>query len=226
MKNQERHETEKERQKGLHGRRGRKTAPLFADRYFVWTDPDCGGVDPAWEELTRAEFIRFLNDPDREKRKKNRARKFVVVEDDWEMKHFSGFEVTPEQFRVWDRDEHRRIAEERKWDALVSCSLDAPAEGEDGEMTVAETIPDRIPDETPEELRIWLAEALTVLTESEREAIDWIYFENDDLKPVQLVAFEKGVRPSTLYSRLQSAIRKLRRHYKFYAKFRLENVKK
>ena len=211
---------------GRREKKSRKTAPLFADRYFVWTDPDCGGVDPAWEELTRAEFIRFLNDPDREKRKKNRARKFVVVEDDWEMKHFSGFEVTPEQFRVWDRDEHRRIAEERKWDALVSCSLDAPAEGEDGEMTVAETIPDRIPDETPEELRIWLAEALTVLTESEREAIDWIYFENDDLKPVQLVAFEKGVRPSTLYSRLQSAIRKLRRHYKFYAKFRLENVEK
>ena len=34
----------------------------YADRYFMWKDPHCKGINPEWIEMSKDEYIAFLYD--------------------------------------------------------------------------------------------------------------------------------------------------------------------
>ena len=186
---------------------------VYADRYFVWKDPACGGKDPEWEEMSKDAFIRFLNDPDPEKRRENRARKFILLEDDWECSHMTGMEVTPEVYRQWDRDRKRELYRERRMREKIVFSLDDPVTDGEEEMTFHEVVSPR-EDATEEGKKlIWLRQALRTLTDKEREAVDLVFLKNPDGWSVREVAADVGIPASTLRERVGSALKKLREDY-------------
>lgn len=43
----------------------------MTNKYFIWNDAECKGVNTVWVELSGADFYKFINNPQNSKRKLN-----------------------------------------------------------------------------------------------------------------------------------------------------------
>ena len=187
---------------------------IYADRYFLWKDPKCNGINPEWIEISKDEYIAFINVEDAHQRRINRRRRFEITEDDWDGNRTSAFEVTLERYREWDAEKHREAYKKQieEEEGITFVSLDAPIYNEDGEdFTLYDIIPsDYGVDHSREELIETLYEALETLTDEEREFIDILYINNDEKKSERQIARELGIPQRTFHHRKERVLEKLR----------------
>ncbi len=187
---------------------------IYADRYFLWKDPECKGINPEWIEISKDEYIAFINVEDKHQRRINRRRRFEITEDDWDGNRTSAFEVTLKRYREWDAEKHREAYKKQieEEEGITFVSLDAPMYNDDGEdFTLYDIIPsDYGEDHTYDELIEKLYEALDTLTPEERRITDLLYLENHEKKSERQIARELGVPDMTLNSRKQRILEKLR----------------
>ena len=187
----------------------------YADRYFMWKDPHCKGINPEWIEMSKDEYIAFISVEDKHQRRINRRRRFEITEDDWDGNRTSAFEVTLKRYREWDAEKHREAYQKKmeEKEGITLVSLDAPLYNDDGEdFTLYDIIPsDYGVDHAEEELIEKLYRALDTLTPEERKIIDLIYLENHEKKSERKIAIELGVPRMTLVNRRKEIIRKLRK---------------
>ena len=186
----------------------------YADRYFLWKDPHCKGINPEWIEMSKDEYIAFINVEDKHQRKLNRRRRFEITEDDWDGNRTSAFEVTLQRYREWDAEKHREAYQKQieEEEGITFVSLDAPLYNDDGEdFTLYDIIPsDYGVDHATEELIEKLYKALDALTPDERKIIDMIYLDNHEKKSVAKIAKEIGIKQQTLNYRKNVILKKLR----------------
>ncbi len=176
---------------------------IRADFYCLWKDPDCEGKHPEWENMTRKEYQAWINDPDPEKRKANRARRMLYVGDG--KGKSNAMEATVEQCREWDADRKRasRAEKARKQNEL---SLDQLCEtGEPEFLSSARNI--------DEEEIAWLHEAVDRLPEYERKIIRLMYFDSPEVKSQVEIERETCIPRSTVQYVLRRAYGRLRADY-------------
>lgn len=85
----------------------------MANRYYIWKDPNCNGINPKWIELSGENFYKFINNP------KNSHRRFIkeyIDVDNVELGYYK-YEVNEENYREWRTLQKRK---ERSEDVLIA----------------------------------------------------------------------------------------------------------
>ncbi|MCH5139063.1 sigma-70 family RNA polymerase sigma factor [Clostridiaceae bacterium UIB06] len=99
----------------------------------------------------------------------------------------------------------------KKWDEKFKCSLNK-VNGDGIElMEILASNEDIEEDFILKEKIIVLRKALGLLTEDERELIDWFYFKD---RPLKEYGLKKGINPNTLAQRKCRALDKLKRYFR------------
>lgn len=195
---------------------------IYADRYFLWKDPECKGINPEWIEISKDEYIAFINVEDKHQRRINRRRRFEITEDDWDGNRTSAFEVTLKRYREWDAEKHREAYKKQieEEEGITFVSLDAPLYNDDGEdFTLYDIIPsDYGEDHSFDALKEELYEALDTLSDEERQLINILFFENRYLengkkKSERRIARELGIPQKTFNDRKLAIFEKLRFYF-------------
>ena len=72
------------------------------NKYFIWKDCNCNGINPEWVQLTPHEYYEFVKAPT------NKHRFFIDFNADCpEETSVLMMEVTAEEYADWDRRRHR-----------------------------------------------------------------------------------------------------------------------
>ena len=110
----------------------------MANKYFVWKDVNCNGVNPEWIEMDGRTFYAFTLDP------ANKDRRFVRLGNEvCEEAEVIYIEATYEQFLDWHKEDVRnyRTRKDEMENPFKKVSLDDKA-SELHELTFNEVIPD------------------------------------------------------------------------------------
>lgn len=201
----------------------------MANKYFIWKDAECKGVNPVWVELSGADFYKFINNP------QNSKRRFVkeYFEDD-KNSGYCKFEVTEERFREWrtmqkrkERNEdmlmanikkHRLLdkdeVDENAVKAIPSVlSFDAPLSDDEEETTYHDIVPDMecgYENVEHQMLVNKLYQILECLSDEEREVLNHIYFNNSENKSENEIAKEMNISHQLLGYRKKKILKKLK----------------
>lgn len=128
------------------------------NRYFIWKDANCNGIDPEWMEISGEEFAKLKKD--------NPQRRFIPCynDDDPEDVECFLYETTKESFRDWNREHMKYVRHNvilyKKYKVV---SLDDLVDENDEEgLTWAEIIPDTSEEDAAAEkqFRNWKNEML------------------------------------------------------------------
>lgn len=202
----------------------------MANRYFIWKDPDCNGVRPEWIELSGDEFFKFIT------KSENKHRRFIkefVDENHIELGYYK-FEVNGENFREWETS---RKQKQRSEDVLIAnkkksklsendcvdekqirsiptvVSFDAPF-SEENDTTYHDIVPDTENGFEDVEKK-WMLDEIYRLTrnfpKSEREVLDWLYFDNPENKLEVQIANEHNVSHQYIYKVKKKIEKKLKK---------------
>ncbi len=197
----------------------------MANKFFVWKDAECKGVNPVWVELSGEDFYKFINNP------KNAKRRFIkeYFEDDSDMGYYK-FEVTEEGYKKWrtlqkqkERSEDVLIANNKKHRLLdkdeidenavraIPCvvSFDAPLT-DDEETTYHDIIPDFDIGYTESEKKMLLEKIYRImqtLSIEEQRIIDNLYFNNPKNLSDNEIARQMNI-PTTTFNRKKIIILK------------------
>jgi len=178
------------------------------NKYFVWKDRNCNGINPEWRELTPREYYAFVTAPE------NKGRFFIDFNADCtEETSVLMMEVTAEEYADWDRRRHRfdyRQEMEKEFeDSFVSLDQEVPCtEG----MLFHDVVAD--PDISTEGDALHHVELsslrtdLTTLTSEERKLIDLLYLNNPECKTERAIARELGLPQKTLNNRKKAVLKK------------------
>lgn len=179
------------------------------NKYFIWKDRNCNGINPEWRELSPREYYAFVTAPE------NKGRFFIDFNADCsEETSVLMMEVTADEYADWDRRRHRfnyRQEMEREYeDTFVSLDQEVP---NTEEMLFHDVVAD--PDISTEgdalhevELSSLRAD-LTSLTDEERELMDTLYLNNPECKAERAIARELGLPQKTLNNRKKAVLKKL-----------------
>ena len=110
----------------------------MANKYFVWKDVNCNGVNPEWIEMDGRTFYEFTKDH------ANKNRRFVRLGNEvCEEADIIYLEATYEQFLKWHKEDVRnyRIRKDEKENPYKKVSFDDKA-GELHDLTFNEVVPD------------------------------------------------------------------------------------
>ncbi|MBE6971767.1 MAG: hypothetical protein E7446_06570 [Ruminococcaceae bacterium] len=182
----------------------------MANRYFVWKDPNCNGINPEWIELTPQEFYAFVNCP------LNEGRHFIDFNEDCnEEEDALKMEVTATEYAEWDRRRHRyryrREIEQEYADFVVSLDQEVP-NSED--LLFRDVVADPDSDTADEAIHqmdlVKLRAALDKLTPEELELINALFLNNPDKRSERAIAKDLGVAQMTLNDRKRKILKKLK----------------
>lgn len=180
----------------------------MANKYYVWKDPNCGGQDIQWVELTGREFFALFKQPE------NKLRRFVrlgnEISDDEDMVYL---EATEAQYIEWRNEKNARYYRAKQRDPYTNISIDMVVDKSEY-ILLAETIADAksntedaafasLQNET-------LHRILMQFTDKERYLITQIYFKN---RAVGDLAIELGVAQSTVSMRLKRLLKRLKKFF-------------
>ena len=71
----------------------------MAKKFYVWADANCNGENIEWVELTAAEFIKFIRNPE------NRGRRIIKLSDPYLYEDDDIYiEATEEQYVEWNKE--------------------------------------------------------------------------------------------------------------------------
>lgn len=177
-------------------------------KYYVWKDPDCGGSNIEWVELTGREFFALLKCPE------NKTRHFIRlgpgIDPDADMIYI---EATEEQYKEWEQEHNAYKYRCRRRRAVQFLSMDAPPTSTNI-ASLHEVVPDEEVDVEKAALSHLahekLEEVLRGLSGEDAKLLAELYLQG---KSAAEVARERGVNRSTV-SRQASAL--LERLQKFF----------
>lgn len=197
----------------------------MSNKYFIWKDAECKGVNPIWIELSGEDFYRFIKNP------RNSHRKFIKEYfDDAADSGYYKFEVTEESYREWralqkrkERSEDVLIANNKKHrlldkdevdkDAVNAIpyvvSFDAPLT-DDEETTYHDIIPDFDMGYTEAEKKMLIKKIYRItrtLSIEEQLIIDNLYFNNPKNLSDNEIARQMNI-PTTTFNRKKIMILK------------------
>lgn len=170
----------------------------MSNRYFVWKNPKCNGINPEWIELRPREYYAFVKCP------LNKGRYFIDFNaDSQEDTDVLMMEVTAEEYAEWDRRRHqyryRRDFEMEYEDYVVSLEEKVT---EDDEMLFSEVIADINADTENEAIHqmdlLQLKAALDKLTPEELSLINALFRDNFERCGERSVATDLGIAQKTL----------------------------
>lgn len=202
----------------------------MANKFFIWKDAECKGVNPVWVELSGEDFYKFINNP------KNSKRWFVkeYFEDD-KNSGYCKFEVTEERFREWrtlqkrkERNEDMLIANIKKHRLLNKdevdenaakaipsvLSFDAPISDDDDETTYHDIVPDTESGYEKVEIELMLEKLhriLECLSDDEKEILNYLYFNNTENKGEIEISAQIGISQQVLNYRKKKILKKLKK---------------
>ncbi|MDR1892683.1 MAG: hypothetical protein LBQ48_06715 [Oscillospiraceae bacterium] len=175
--------------------------------YLVWKDPNCGGINPEWDFLTRRQFLTLFKSPEGKKR---RFVKLHAVDDDGGDDRIV-IEATKKEHTAWLK-EKRHLQHLRDSDPGYTMVSYHQMETEE-ECYGEELLPDPDCDVEAECFRNFEREAvkaaLSRLSKAERHLIEYLYLSKD---PGTVRGYEQltGVSKSAASRRQISAIAKLK----------------
>lgn len=141
--------------------------------YLIWKDPNCGGINPDWQEINGQTFLSIVRSTDSPKR-------FFIKLGSTDQGGSDGaivMEATESVYREWKREKNRA-------DYLRSLSKDyitlsyhclESDDGSYGEELLRDESADTESDALLSLDRQALAEALSVLTDDEHRLINYLY---------------------------------------------------
>lgn len=182
----------------------------MSNRYFVWKNPKCNGINPEWIELRPREYYAFVKCP------LNKGRYFIDFNaDSQEDTDVLMMEVTAEEYAEWDRRRHqyryRRDIEMEYEDYVVSLEEKV---AEDDEMLFSEVIADINADTENEVIHrmdlVQLKAALDKLTPEELALINALFHDNLESRGERSIAADLGVPRMTLNDRKRKILRKIK----------------
>ena len=182
----------------------------MSNRYFVWKNPKCNGINPEWVELKPQEFYAFVKCP------LNKGRYFIDFNaDSEEDTEVLMMEVTAEEYADWDRRRHqyryRREIDRQHVDNTISLDQSVP----NGQGLLFHEV---IADETrnTETTAIHLQElamlrtALGILTTEERALINALFFDNPEQRGERAIAREFGLARMTMSDQKKKIFKKIK----------------
>lgn len=180
------------------------------NKYFIWKDCNCNGINPEWVQLTPHEYYEFVKAPT------NKHRFFIDFNADCpEETSVLMMEVTAEEYADWDRRRHRfnyRQEMEREYeDSFVSLDQEVPYSEELLFHDVIAGLDISTEEDALHQVELSsLRACLTTLTQAEHELIDVLYLNNPDCKTERSIARELRLPQKTLNNRKKAIFKKLR----------------
>ena len=185
----------------------------MANKYFVWKDVNCNGVNPEWIEMDGRSFYAFTKDP------ANKDRRFVRLGNEvCEEADIIYLEATYEQFLKWHKEDVRnyRIRKDEIENPYKKVSLDDKA-SELHELTFNEIVPDNsvnIEQEVVDKLHCeYVRKIVMDLPLEERHIIEVMYFGPEQLS-VREAAVIFGVPFQTLHSKKTQIFKKIKKSFR------------
>lgn len=198
------------------------------NKFYIWKNADCNGVNPEWSELSGKEFYKFINNPE------NVQRKFIQEYFDEENKVLGYYrvEVNEEQYRKWralqkrkERSEDVLIANKKKHNLLekdetvkkakiIPCavSFDEPL-SEDENTSYHEIVPDDNENGYERVERKMLINKLHKILETlsgeEQEILNFLYFDNSNNLSDNKVARRLGISTTTFNRKKLNILKKI-----------------
>lgn len=161
----------------------------MANKYFVWKDANCNGVNPEWIEMDGRTFYKFTKDPINRERRVIRLGNEVCKEAD-----VIFIEATYEQYLDWDREHVKsyRTRQDEIENPYKKVSLDDKA-SELHELTFNEVIADdsvNVEQEIVDKLHCeYVRKVVRDLPLEERHIIEVMYFGPEQLSERSAASF-------------------------------------
>lgn len=151
----------------------------MANKYLLWKDPNCNGVNPEWISMNGKEFYNFI------KRPENKTRHFMVLDNRiCENADIITMECTLEDYRKWRvQKNHERYLD--RFNAGITFVSTSSYIDEKNEITYDEILADETVNIEEGLIRVvknqLLNDFFESLTKKEKELIDFLYIENAGL---------------------------------------------
>jgi hypothetical protein len=175
--------------------------------YLVWKDPNCGGVNVEWQEITGQEFLALVRSLEKG------ARHFIKL---WSCSEDSGdgaivMEATIEQYREWKKGKRHReyLRDSNPGYQIVSYHAMETADGCFGEELLRDIDCDVEAECFERFEREAISSALAQLSDEERHLIEYMYFSKE---PGTVRGYEKltDISKSAASRRQIAALAKLK----------------
>ena len=184
----------------------------MANKYFVWKDANCKGVNPEWIEMDGRTFYAFTKDP------ANKDRRFVRLGNEvCEEADVIFLEATYEQYLDWIKEYSRnyRNRQDEIENPYKKVSLDDKA-SERHELTFNEVIADdsvNVEKEVVDKLHCEYVRKIVVdLPLEERHIIELMFYGNKTLSERE-VARLLGITQTTLNYRKSKIFEKIKKSF-------------
>lgn len=73
----------------------------MSNKYFIWKESNCNGINPTWIEISGSQFFALVKD-------KTQKRYFKKIDDDEEGTDVFVFETTYEEYKEWHKEQERK----------------------------------------------------------------------------------------------------------------------
>lgn len=183
----------------------------MAKKYYRWKDENCNGINPEWIEMSGQEYFEFKRNPE------NKYRKFIEYIDEYGETDVIVLEATKEEYDKWNREMHRQMYYEKIKKRFVKAfvSLDMDVEGEE-DMTLHEAVADERTSVEKSAIKAIefekLYSAIELLSPTERELLDLLFFSNQDMISERSIAEDYSIPQKTLNNRKKAILKKLKKY--------------
>lgn len=184
----------------------------MANKYFVWKDANCNGVNPKWIEMDGRTFYEFTKHPD------NRNRYFVRLGNEvCEEADVIFIETNKNKYDEWNREESARYRREkdRIEHPYKIVSLDDKA-SELHELTFNEVVPDEsvnVEQEVISKLHYeYVRKIVTSLPLEERHIIELMFYGSKTLSEYEMAEI-LCVSRTTFHYQKEKILKKIKKSF-------------
>lgn len=175
-------------------------------RFYIWKDPNCGGSNVEWVQLTGKQFYAFT-------RSSECAGRYFITMKDMEKGTYVKLEATKEKYLEWKREQRRRSYRASQQEGIAVLSMEESTT-DDEASTLHDIVADDSVNVEQESMRkVYcqiLRKAISTLSEADAKLLMALYVDN---KSQAEIAREEGVNRSTISRRVDSILLDLRKFF-------------
>lgn len=183
----------------------------MANKYYIWKNPECSGVDPEWIEITGSQFFSL-------EKNKSINRYFKRIDDGAE----DGadvliLETTYEEYKDWHKKQESKRRKKKRQESykLQFISLDDLVS--DTEFTYSEVIPDtsvNVEDAVFADIENAMLQAIIkTLNDDEKEVLMIVKKSIEENISERKICEKLGIEQSTFWSRKNKIFKKIKKSF-------------
>ena len=183
----------------------------MANKYFIWKNPECNGINPEWIEITGTQFFSL-------EKNKSIKRYFKRIDDGVE----DGadvliLETTYEEYKDWHKKQESKRRKKKRQEQYKPQFISLDDLISDSEFTYCEVIPDvsvNVEDDVFADIESSMLQAIIkTLNDDEKEVLMIVKKSIEENISERKICEKLGVEQSTFWSRKNKIFKKIKKSF-------------